>query len=82
MFSVEDFNAHKCDIPINNSKRIEVVYFRDDSYGNKKLMTGRGIDGVLYTFEVTPREPIPYVMPLSDDSYHEPSNRRKVTRTE
>ena len=81
IFSSEDFDAHECDMPINSCKRIEVVYFRDDSYKNRKLMTGLGIDGILYIFEVVPRKPIPFVLSSSDDSYHEPSNRRKVTRT-
>jgi hypothetical protein len=81
VFSSEDFDAHECDMPINDSKRIEVVYFRDDSYKDKKLMTGLGIDGVLYIFEMVPRKPIPFVLSSSDDGYHEPSNRRQVTRT-
>jgi hypothetical protein len=76
-----DFGNHECDIPITDSKIIEVAYFRDDSYKNKKLMTGLGLDGVLYTFEVVPREPIPFVLSPSDESYHDPSNRRKVNRT-
>jgi hypothetical protein len=70
IISENDFNQHECDLPLTSSKRIEVIYFRDDSYKNKKLMTGLGIDGVLYTFEVVPRKPIPMIMPL---------NRRNVT---
>lgn len=66
-FSVEEFNCHECDLPLKESKRIEVVYFRDDSYKNKKLMTGFGTDGVLYTFEVVPRKAIPMIQPLSDE---------------
>jgi hypothetical protein len=81
ILSSTNFDAHECDMPIKDSKRIEVVYFRDDSYKSEKLMTGLGTDGVLYTFEVVPREAMPYFSPLSDDSYHEPSNRRQVTRT-
>jgi hypothetical protein len=42
------------------------VYFQDDSYDDKRLMTGRGVDGVLYTFEVIQREPIPIVVSPSD----------------
>jgi hypothetical protein len=49
VLSSEDFDTHECDMPINARKRIEVVYFRDDSHKDKKLMTGLGIDGVLYT---------------------------------
>ena len=81
VLSSENFDTHECDMPINSSKRIEVAYFRDDSYKNKKLMTGLGLDGVLYTFEVVPRKPIPFVLSSSDDGYHEPENRRRVTRT-
>lgn len=81
MFSEEDFGRHKCDMSLAGVKIIPVAYFRDDSYGNKKLMTGWGVDGILYTFEVTPRHAIPVVMCPADDSYHEPANRRKVTRT-
>jgi hypothetical protein len=62
MLRIEDFDSHECDLPFKASKRIEVVYFRDDSYKDKKLMTGWGIDGILYTFEVVPRKPIPIVM--------------------
>lgn len=80
-FSTDDFESHECDMPINDTKRIEVVYFRDDSYKNKKIMTGMGIDGILYTFEVVPRKPLPFILSLSDDGYHDSSNRRKVTRT-
>lgn len=64
------FESHECDIPLNGVKVIGVVYFRDDSYRNKKRMTGRGIDGIMYTFEVVPRKPIPLMTSLS---------RRKVT---
>lgn len=35
------------------------------SYKDKKLMTGLGVDGVLYTFEVVPRKAIPYFTSLS-----------------
>jgi hypothetical protein len=81
VFSSEEFDAHECDMRINDSRRIEVAYFRDDSYRDKRLMTGLGLDGVLYTFEMVPRKPIPFVLSPSDDSYHDASNRRKVTRT-
>jgi len=64
MFSEENFNSHECDLPLRGCKRIEVVYFRDDSYKNKKLMTGRGTDGIFYTFEVVPRKAIPITMSL------------------
>lgn len=44
-------------------------------------MTGWGIDGVLYTFEVVPPEAIRFMLSPSDDGYHEPSNIREVNRT-
>ncbi len=61
------------------SKRIEVVYFRDDSYKDKKLMTGWGTDGILYTFEVVPRKPIPITMPLQTKVYMNPKTVEEVT---
>jgi len=57
-------------LPLKDCKTITVVYFRDGSYKDKKLMVGWGTDGVQYTFEVVPRKPIPLMDPL---------NRRKVT---
>lgn len=81
ILSSKDFGTHKCEMPLVDVKNIPVTYFLDTSCNSKKFMTGWGIDGVLYTFEVVPREMIPYTISLSDDSYHEPSNRRKVTRT-
>ncbi len=65
ILSSENFEAHKCNLELKECKRIEVIYFCDDSYKNKKLMTGWGTDGVLYTFEVVPRKPIPIAIPLS-----------------
>jgi UDP-galactopyranose mutase len=79
MFSAKDFDAHKCDMPIKDVKRIPVVYFQDDSYNDKKLMTGWGVDGVLYTFEVTPRKPIPIVICPSDESYNDKESDDKLT---
>jgi hypothetical protein len=70
MMNSNAFDRHECDLQLKTAKRIEVVYFRDDSYKNKKLMTGLGTDGILYTFEVVPRKPIPLMEPL---------NRRQVT---
>jgi hypothetical protein len=67
MFTEKNFDPHDCDLPLKNSKRIEVVYFHDDSYKDKKLMTGWGIDGTLYTFEVVPRKPIPIAIPIADE---------------
>jgi hypothetical protein len=45
----------------DNVLEIPVTYFRDDSRGNKQIMAGRGLDGMLYTFVVTSREPIPRI---------------------
>lgn len=66
ILSIENFDSHKCSLPITDVRHIPVVYFQDDSVNGRQLMTGRGIDGILYTFEVVPREPIPYIIPLSD----------------
>jgi hypothetical protein len=76
VFASEDFDAHECDLPISRSARIEVVYFRDDSYKNKKLMTGLSIDGVLYTLEIVPRKPIPFILQSSDGFLQREQNRR------
>lgn len=70
ILSSENFEDHTCDLQPKECQRIEVVYFCDDSYGNKKLMTCLGVDGTLYTLEVVPRTAIPYFTTLS---------RRKVT---
>jgi hypothetical protein len=70
MLASGDFNSHKCSWALKGTKEIPVVYFRDDSFDDKKIMTGYGIDGVLYSFVVVPREAIPLIESLS---------RRKVT---
>jgi hypothetical protein len=67
MFSEEDFEPHSCEIPFSGVKIIEVAYFRDDSQNGKERITGRGIDGVLYSFEVVPRKSIPLTIPLTDE---------------
>ena len=41
-------------------------------------MTGRGVDGVLYSFVVVPRKPIPIVTCLSDDGYHHKDSDEKL----
>lgn len=69
MFPAESFDSHICDLPMNSVKRIEVVYFCDDSYREKKLMTGWGVDGITYTFEVVPRKLVPVVM-TTDEFLH------------
>ena len=81
LLSTEEFDSHKCEWKLKDVQRIPVAYFRDDSYEDNKIMSGYGLDGVLYSFVVTSRTAIPYCKGLSDDCYHEPQNRRKVTRT-
>ena len=75
ILSSEEFETHECNLELKECKRLEVVYFCDDSYKDKKLMTGWGTDGILYTFEVVPRKPIPITIPLTND------NRRFLTDT-
>jgi hypothetical protein len=84
-FSPEKFDTHECDLPFKECKNIEVIYFRDSSYKNKKLMAALGIDGVFYTLEVVPRKPLPIVMTpdeflqyhQSDEDLTEPIPRLK-----
>jgi len=78
MFSDEMFKSHECDLPLKESKIIEVVYFRDDSHKDKQFMTGWGTDGVLYTFEVVPRKAIPIITRPSDGSYHDKDSDDKL----
>jgi len=54
IFSSEDFDAHKRDLPLTECKKIEVVYFQDDSFKNKKLMTGWGTDGFFIPLRLYP----------------------------
>jgi hypothetical protein len=67
--------THVCDSPFADVREIPVMFFyettRDDG---DKLVIARGFDGVLYRL-------VKCHNPLSDDSYHEHSNRRKVNRT-
>jgi hypothetical protein len=62
IFSEGSFDGHKCDLPLKECRRIDVVYFMDVSYDDNKLMNGLGTDGVLYTFEVVPRKATPIIM--------------------
>jgi hypothetical protein len=80
VLSSKDFEAHQCDLPLKGCKWIEVVYFHDTSYKDKKLMTGQGTDGVLYTFEVVPRKPIPFVL-SPNESLHGGNTKRRRYRT-
>jgi len=81
MFSIEQFNQHECELTINSVKEIPVVYFRDDSRNGKQSITGRGIDGVLYSFIVIPRTAIPYMKSLTDDYLQREKDRRGLDRT-
>jgi hypothetical protein len=81
ILSTKAFDQHKCDLSLVGNKEISVIYYIDTSYNHKKSITAWGTDGILYTFQVVPRRPIPFVLTSSDGSYHEPSNRRKVNRT-
>jgi hypothetical protein len=69
ILSAKDFDSHKCKLSLRGNKEIPVVYFTETSYGSEKSMTAWGVDGILYTFEVVPRKPIPFIQ----------VSRRKVT---
>ena len=75
ILSSKDFESHTCDLPLKECRRIEVVYFQDVSYKNKKLINGWGVDGVLYTFEVVSRKPIPIILPIGDEISHEKKSK-------
>lgn len=81
IYSVEAFNNHGCNLPLTDVKHIPVVYFQDDSINGKKIMTGRGIDGILYSFIVIPRTAIPYMKSLTDDFLQRKKDRRGLDRT-
>ena len=70
LFSADKFDSHECELPLKGVKRIEVVYFRDGSYKNKKLVTDWGTDGISYTFEVVQRKAIPIVMTTDEILQH------------
>ena len=78
IFSSEEFANHKCKMPLVGLKNIPVVNFLDTSCNGKKFMTGWGIDGIFYTFEVVPRKPISYILSSSDDSYHDKDSDEKL----
>jgi hypothetical protein len=67
-------------MPITTVKEIPVAYFRDDSNGNRNIIVGRGLDGVLYTFEVVPRKPIPLILPLDRRQGNTLQTRRQGNR--
>ncbi len=83
MLDTKNFDSHECKLPnVKSCKRIDVINITDCSYKNKKLVTGFGVDGILYTFEVVQRKPIPLVTPIrriftekkSDKDFTEPDN--------
>ena len=77
MLADSEFEKHECNIPLKNHKHIDFVYFMDVSLKNKKLMSGMGTDGILYTFEVVPRKAIPITIPYPT-KFH---NKKDPTET-
>jgi hypothetical protein len=71
ILSVDKFKTHKCENYLIDVRTIPVINFSDTSCNGRKIMTGWGLDGILYAFEVVPRKAIPIVMRLSDGSYHD-----------
>ena len=63
-FSIEQFDSHKCELPINGAKEIPVIYFREDNHGINKTIVGRGLDGILYALIIKPRKPLPVALPI------------------
>jgi hypothetical protein len=78
ILSRENFESHTCNLPLVGVKRIPVVYFQDDSVNGEKIMTGRGVNGILYSFVVVSRTQIPYMKGLSDVSYHDDESNDKL----
>lgn len=76
---IEDFNTHNCKWLLRTVKRIPVAFFRDDSFDDETIMTGYGLDGVLYTFVVTPRTAIPYFRKLADEKKQQPRTDEEGT---
>jgi len=82
ILSSEGFDSHTCDLPLTATKRIAVVYFQDESYKSKRIMSGWGIDGTVYTFEVMPRKPIPITIPLADENLQRKRDSQGLDRAE
>jgi hypothetical protein len=74
ILSSRNFNKHKCEKSSIGVKTIPVIDFLQTSRNGKEVMTGWGVNGILYTFEVMPRKPIPFIKGSSDDSYHDNDN--------
>lgn len=70
ILSSNEFQAHECTSELKGVKTIPVIDFLDTSCKGKKIITGQGTDGILYTFEVVPRKPIPITLPLADEKKH------------
>jgi len=85
ILSSEFFRSHECEIEINNVKNIPVIYFHeDDESKDRKSVTGRGVDGVLYRFILNPKRAIRLsddsLQPLpSDEDFTEPFFHRFIT---
>lgn len=45
-------------------------------------MSGWGIDGTVYTFEVMPRKPIPITIPLADENLQRKRDSQGLDRAE
>lgn len=67
IFLNEDFGKHECSWILKDVKRISVLKVRDDSYKNQTIIRGYGIDGTVYTFVVSPRTAIPFIVSSSDE---------------
>jgi hypothetical protein len=84
--STRDFDSHQCDLQLKGVKTVKVIYFLDDSYKGRKIVTGRGVDGIRYVFEVVPRKEIPHVTELTKHTIFvrtpkEEQNRRRLDGT-
>lgn len=70
---------HFCNAPLIDVKEIPVIFSYDTiEDSGDKVTIARGYDGVLYQL-IRCKNPLSKIS--SDDSYREPSNRRKVNRT-
>lgn len=81
ILSFADFESHKCEKSLVDVKTIPVVNFLDTSCNGRKIMTGWGVDDVLYTFEVVPRKPIPIFLDSIRRNLTRDNDRRELDRT-
>ena len=77
--STRDFDSHQCDLQLKGVKTVEVLYFRDDSYKGRKIVTGWGVDGISYVFEVVPRKAIPYFTELTSRRFLTDTQKKNKT---